>query len=192
MAKIVFVTGGCRSGKSSFAQRYAQELRISRRIIYLATSPIIEGDLEMSERIEKHRQDRSAAGASNGCTWQTVEEEMDLKKIFDQCQYQYQKEDVVILVECLTLWVNNLLYHNPELEEENFILQASEMISSITTKMSSNSCVIFVSNELGMGLVPENKLSRRYRDFVGRLNQLVAQNAQEVFLVVSGISLKIK
>lgn len=183
MAKIILVTGGCRSGKSSFAQRYAERCAesMSFKKIYLATSPVIDGDLEMKARIEKHKRDRSSS------LWETIEEELDLKKVF--IENSNIKAKAVILVECLTLWVNNLLYHNPNLQEENFLEMISEIFQQFPTVEGQ---IIFVTNELGMGLVPENALSRKYRDFVGRLNQLIAARADEVYFIVSGISVRVK
>ncbi|MFB3926054.1 MAG: bifunctional adenosylcobinamide kinase/adenosylcobinamide-phosphate guanylyltransferase [Syntrophales bacterium] len=178
MGRIILVTGGSRSGKSSYAQRYAESLPGPRT--YIATSPVI--DPEMEARIRKHRLLRSASN------WKTVEETIDLAAVVGRCR----KENVV-LVDCLTLWINNIMHEahrlGRDLKEED-IERESEIL--VDTCRTVQPVIIFVANEIGMGIVPDNPVSRLFRDLVGRCNQVVAAAADSVVLVVSGIPLKLK
>ncbi len=172
MGKLVLITGGCRSGKSHFAQSYVEE--ISENKVFLATCPKI--DREMDERIEKHKKDREGLG------WRTVEEDLDLVSAIKGI-----KGD--ILIDCLTLWVNNLLYHNPNLTESEMKNKVCEIAELVQRR---DGLCVFVSNEVGLGLVPADSTSRLYRDLVGRCNQTFAQFADEVHFMVSGINMQCK
>ncbi|MBI4684410.1 MAG: bifunctional adenosylcobinamide kinase/adenosylcobinamide-phosphate guanylyltransferase [Nitrospirae bacterium] len=167
--KIVFVTGGARSGKSFFTM--SEALKIKGRKAYIATAEAL--DAEMKERIEKHKKDR-------GDEWDTYEEPLDISDAINKIKDKYS----VILVDCLTLWLSNLLINDKVVEKE---------ISRFLDSLSSTSCTLYiVSNEVGMGIVPENELARRFRDLAGMLNQKAAEIADDVYMVVAGIPLKIK
>jgi adenosylcobinamide kinase / adenosylcobinamide-phosphate guanylyltransferase len=178
MAKIILITGGGRSGKSAFAQKTAEALPGPH--VYVATCPVI--DPEMEERIRKHREARRGKG------WETIEETVDLAGVIRRAG-AYR----VLLVDCLTLWINNLLYE-ADLRGEHFTEEAAadccrELIEASGTFPGT---AIFVTNELGMGIIPENETARRFRDIAGRCNQEIATAAQTVILVVSGIPLELK
>ena len=170
---ITFVTGGCRSGKSAFALDLGNQY--SGNKYFLATCPKL--DHEMDERIQRHQEER----ADNG--WQTIEEEKDLLQTISQTS-----DSQCVLIECITLWVNNLMYHQ-QIKELELIEKCEKLLLSMK---DANTHFILVSNEVGLGVVPENALARQYRDFVGRANQIFAKAADEVFLLVSGIPQKIK
>lgn len=178
MARIVLVTGGSRSGKSDFAQKRAEALEGPRA--YIATCPVT--DAEMEERIDRHRRKRREKG------WETIEETIDLAGAIARAG-AYR----VLLVDCLTLWANNLLY-GAQLKGKRFTEEAMagscrEVIRACGAHPGE---VIFVTNELGMGIVPENETARRFRDIAGRCNQEIAASAERVTLVVSGIPLHLK
>jgi adenosylcobinamide kinase/adenosylcobinamide-phosphate guanylyltransferase len=178
MAEIILITGGSRSGKSAFAQKRAEQLPGPRA--YVATCPVI--DTEMEERIRKHREARRGRG------WATIEEAVDLAGVIRRAD-GYR----LLLVDCLTLWINNLLYE-AERRGERFTEEAAadccrELIAAAAAFPGT---VIFVTNELGMGIIPENETARRFRDLSGRCNQEIAGAARTVTLVVSGIPLELK
>lgn len=178
MARIVLTTGGSRSGKSSHAQRTAESLGTRR--VFLATSPVT--DEEMRVRIQRHQEERRGRG------WETIEEQLDLAGVIRQC-----RSSDVVLVDCLTLWVNNVMFEADKrgetLDEEQIERRAAELLDACRNHEGT---VIFVTNEVGMGIVPENALSRRYRDLVGRCNQVVAAGADEVTLLTCGIPTTLK
>jgi adenosylcobinamide kinase/adenosylcobinamide-phosphate guanylyltransferase len=178
MADIIMITGGSRSGKSSYAQQRAEE--IGGPLLYIATCPAI--DAEIQERIRRHQTARASKG------WETIEEPVDLAGVLVK-----NGERKTILVDCLTLWVNNLMYEAEKREEsfteEDIIVHCRNLILSCE-RISGT--VIFVANEVGMGIVPDNEIARRYRDIAGRCNQEIAKAAAEVAFLVSGIPLIIK
>jgi adenosylcobinamide kinase/adenosylcobinamide-phosphate guanylyltransferase len=163
---MILVGGGSRSGKS----RYALELAKQRgsRPAFLATAQAF--DDEMTERIRKHREERADE-------FVTLEEPFELASAL-----RAQRECDVIVVDCLTLWVSNLMLSDREIPADELIAAARE----------SPATVIFVSNEVGCGIVPENALARRFRDLAGTLNQRVAAAADEVYWMAFGIPLKVK
>ncbi|WP_321365876.1 bifunctional adenosylcobinamide kinase/adenosylcobinamide-phosphate guanylyltransferase [uncultured Desulfuromusa sp.] len=178
MNKLIYVSGGCRSGKSRYAQQRAET--VPGRRAYLATCPQI--DAEMEQRIVAHQQQRAGKG------WETIEAPLDLAGAVEQA-----RNFDILLIDCLTLWVNNLLY---EAEQKGTIL-TEEMISHrgielVDACRQTNQTTIVVSNELGMGLVPDNPVSRHYRDCLGRCNQTLATRADEVVFMVSGLPLFLK
>lgn len=181
MADITLITGGCRSGKSKFALNFAEKFEGQK--IFVATCPIF--DEEMNHRIQKHKEERQ------NLSWQTVEEEFDLVSIFEADRLT---KNSIVVVDCLSLWVNNLLYRSEQerttFNESNIQNLCVDLIQSI--RHSSVQKSIFVSSEVGLGLVPENKTGRIYRDLLGICNQTIAQNADETYFMVSGIPLKIK
>lgn len=177
MGKIIFITGGARSGKSSFAEKLASGF--GDHLCYLATAQTL--DSEMIDRVKRHRERR-------GVQWQTIEEPIDLAKALAGCDGRYQ----AILVDCVTLWLSNLLFRN-ELsgeEIESCILEEVRCLESTLQKMTTP--VIIVSNEVGMGIVPEHRLARLFRDIAGKTNQILAASADEVHVVISGIPLRLK
>lgn len=177
-SRLIFVSGGSRSGKSHYAEMRAAKLSGQRT--YIATCPII--DDEMRQRIAKHRQERSGQG------WMTVEEPVELIQALRNCH-----ESSVVLVDCLTLWINNLLYHAESRQEtvcEEDVADLCRQVAEVGRE--GERTIIFVTNELGMGLVPADKTSRLYRDLVGRCNQTLAALADEVVFVVSGHPLILK
>ncbi len=186
MGKAILVTGGARSGKSSFAERLAGE--IDGRILYIATA--VPFDEEMRSRIKKHRENRPD-------TWDTYEGYTALGSAIAEREGIYNG----ILLDCITVMVTNLLFdyigfenENPTAEElhsaEKYIL--SELCKLKEAVKSSSAAIIMVTNELGSGIVPENPLARGFRDIAGRVNQYVAGWADEVYMAVCGIPVKIK
>jgi adenosylcobinamide kinase / adenosylcobinamide-phosphate guanylyltransferase len=178
MAKIVLITGGCRSGKSAYAQQIAESLPPER--LYVATCPVT--DEEMRRRIEQHQSARRGRG------WHTVEQQNDLPRVFHDHQ-QYN----VLLVDCVTLWVNNLMYHaereGHDVTEADVAQQCGRLLEAAQAHRGT---AIFVTNEVGMGVVPDNAAARRYRDLVGRANQAIASAADSVSLMSCGIPLSVK
>lgn len=177
MARAIFITGGARSGKSVFAENLALEL--GAPLCYLATSETL--DSEMEERVNLHKERR-------GQQWHTLEEPLDLSRALKESDGRYQ----AILVDCITLWLSNLLfaYENQEWNIEERILADVRQLAECLREMATP--VVLVSNEVGMGIVPENALARLYRDIAGKANQLLAAAADEVHVVISGIPLKLK
>ena len=194
---IIFVTGGARSGKSDFAQDLAEKLEGKR--LFLATAQAF--DEEMHRRIEKHKEQR-------GNRWDTLEEPIYIGRALRSAVGSYD----TILIDCLTLWMSNLLLeYNPPIPPllkggQKGILPSNkggmgglldEKISEIMDNFFSSidefdGTIIAVSNEVGMGIVPDNKLARDYRDQLGFLNQRMARRADEVYALLSGIPVKIK
>ncbi len=173
MNKTTFVLGGCRSGKSGHALKLAEETTGSKRL-FIATC--IPQDEEMKQRVMRHQQDRNKS-------WDTAEVPLLLPDAINE----YGKEANVVLVDCLTLWVSNLLLETDEVEKIN------KQVTGLTRAVESSGCpVIIVSNEVGTGIVPENRLARMYRDAVGFANQQVAQCCEEVIWMVAGIPVKVK
>ncbi len=173
MNKSVFVLGGCRSGKSSYALETAQNFSADGNV-FIATC--IPGDDEMKSRVTRHQQERSRH-------WHTVEAPIHLPEAIAKAG----GEAGILLVDCLTLWISNLLMEDYDSD------QIVDQIQSLTRAVGSAACpVILVSNEVGTGIVPENKLARLYRDLVGSTNQAVAECADQVVWVVAGIPVTIK
>jgi adenosylcobinamide kinase/adenosylcobinamide-phosphate guanylyltransferase len=173
LKKNVFIIGGCRSGKSSYALEKAQQVSGAKKV-FIATC--IPYDDEMQLRVTRHQQERSRH-------WHTVEAPVRLPEAIEEAG----PEAGILLVDCLTLWINNLLMEN--YTSEHILKQ----VLSLTRAVESAACpVILVSNEVGTGIVPENKLARLYRDLVGSTNQAVAQCVDQVVWVVAGIPVTIK
>jgi adenosylcobinamide kinase/adenosylcobinamide-phosphate guanylyltransferase len=168
--RLAFICGGAKSGKSRFAQKLAESLPAPR--LYVATGEAL--DEEMAARIARHQQDR-------GPEWQTREEPLALARVLRQSDSRYG----VILVDCLTMWLSNLLTRQEaELDREKQALH--EVVQAMKTP------VIMVSNEVGWGIVPANELARRFRDAAGLLHQEIAALADAAALVVSGLPLYLK
>ncbi len=167
--KIIFITGGAKSGKSSFALKEASG--ISGKKAYIATAEAL--DEEMSNRIEQHKRLR-------GKEWDTYEEPLRIAAIIKAIGGHY----AVIVIDCLTLWLSNILHSGLDAETE------IERLASSLTECRSSACI--VSNEVGMGIVPENELARKFRDAAGMLNQKIAGTSDEVYMAVAGIPVRIK
>ncbi|MFA5354402.1 MAG: bifunctional adenosylcobinamide kinase/adenosylcobinamide-phosphate guanylyltransferase [Thermodesulfovibrionales bacterium] len=184
---LTLIIGGARSGKSDFALKLADsfgpktggthradEVPLVRKA-YIATAQAL--DEEMGERIRKHRDERSAG-------WETLEEPLDIGGLIRDVHPFYE----VILLDCLTLWVTNLLLAEKKMEEE-----MEQLLNSLSPLVGNKDrSIIIVSNEVGMGIVPDNPLSRRFRDLAGHLNQRVAEIADRVYLVAAGIPIQRK
>ncbi|MEW6753736.1 MAG: bifunctional adenosylcobinamide kinase/adenosylcobinamide-phosphate guanylyltransferase [Candidatus Latescibacterota bacterium] len=177
MGRVVLITGGSRSGKS----RRALEVGAGRPAprLFVATCTALDG--EMAARIERHRASRQGGG------WQTVEEPLDLEGAVGR------EPAGVVLVDCLTLWVSNLLLQAQAegriLEEEEIESRARDLLRACRLQPGA---VVLVTNEVGLGIVPDNALARRFRDLAGRCNQTAAAAADEVTLMVSGLPLTVK
>ncbi len=166
---VTFIIGGARSGKSRFALELAASLPGKKA--YLATAQAY--DREMAERIAKHRAERSS-------NWTTFEEPLAIPALVEKTAQDYE----VLLLDCLTLWLSNLL-----LAEKDLAAEVNSLLSAISAVSGS---LFIVSNEVGQGIVPDNALARRFRDLSGQVNQAVAAAAQEAYLIAAGIPLKIK
>ena len=171
--EIILVTGGARSGKSNFAYHLANSM--GKRRAYVATAEPL--DEEMKERIIKHQEER-------GIGWDTIEETLDLAGILESIRGKYQ----VVLIDCITLWISNLLHHYEN--NEKSVMDHIKIFINNCKEVDCN--LIIVSNEVGMGIVPENRLARLFRDISGKVNQMLGNRASSVYLIVSGLSLKIK
>ncbi|QIA08999.1 bifunctional adenosylcobinamide kinase/adenosylcobinamide-phosphate guanylyltransferase [Draconibacterium halophilum] len=169
MAQITFITGGQRSGKSSFAQKRAEESSASP--VYLATARIWDEDFH--KRVKRHQSDR-------GEQWITIEEEIEISK--------HVLTGKTVLLDCITLWLTNIFYQNKNDVDTSLELAKREWNKFINQNME----LFVVSNELGMGVHPENEMARKFADLQGWMNQYIAQTANEVFLMVSGIPIQVK
>jgi adenosylcobinamide kinase/adenosylcobinamide-phosphate guanylyltransferase len=170
--KIILITGGCRSGKSRFALDYANQ-HFSKKL-YLATCEAL--DEEMAQRIAHHKKTRSPE-------WQTIEEPVE---VADKIK-QYGDKTDVILLDCITLWLSNLLMRQKD--DAEILKEISALIDTMQEKQAS---LIFVSNEVGLGIVPADPLSRRFRDLSGMANQRIAEAAETAIFMVSGIPIFLK
>jgi len=172
MSRTIFISGGARSGKSRLAERLGESF--GAPLCYLATGEARDG--EMAERIASHRQRR-------GPSWETVEEPLQLVAAIRAADGRYR----AILVDCLTLWLSNLLFQHDAVAPVLVEVKAlAELLPTLQTPL------ILVSNEVGMGIVPENALARSFRDLAGEANQILAAAAEEAYVTISGIPLKLK
>ncbi len=184
MSKCILITGGIRSGKSRFAQELAK--KAGGKVLFIATA---EGrDEEMRERIEKHKRERPAG-------WRTVEAAINL---VDKIKQELLDSNIVIL-DCLNMLISNILdSHVSPVDMDNVSYQKlekqidSEIRDLEQCMQESKATFIIVSNEVGMGLVSLNKLGRYYQDLLGTANQRLSQFSGEVYLVISGIPVRIK
>lgn len=166
---LLFILGGARSGKSRYAEARAEALGL--RKLYIATAQAF--DDEMHERIARHRTDR-------GPTWETIETPLALAEAITA----RSAADTVTLVDCLTLWTTNLILADRDI--------AAETQALIAALAGARGPVILVANEVGLGIVPDNRLARRFRDDAGTINQRVAQAADEVQFIAAGLNLRLK
>ncbi|MBI1921374.1 MAG: bifunctional adenosylcobinamide kinase/adenosylcobinamide-phosphate guanylyltransferase [Geobacter sp.] len=172
MSKVIFITGGARSGKSRLAEELA--LSYGAPLGYVATGSA--GDGEMAERIARHR-------ARRGSDWQTMEEPLALQEVITGHDGYFN----LMLVDCITLWLTNLLLQREDASGALAAVRSlTESFSSLVTPL------ILVSNEVGMGIVPDNRLARTFRDLAGEANELLAKAADEVYVLFSGMPLKLK
>lgn len=169
MANVTFITGGQRSGKSRYAQQLAESK--TSNPVYVATARV--WDDEFRKRIERHQSDR-------GNHWQTIEEEKHLSKL--------NVETRVVLLDCITLWLTNI-FHDNNYDVDQSLREAQTEWKQLLEKDVD---LIVVSNELGMGVIAENEIARKFTDLQGWMNQHIAALANEVILMVSGIPVKIK
>ncbi len=169
MATITFITGGARSGKSRFAQQLAEQ--DSNTPIYLATARIWDEDF--ADRVKRHQNDRDEK-------WVTIEEEKELSK--------HDFSGKTVLLDCITLWLTNFFHDHRYQVDETLEAVKKEWQKFIPQDMN----LIVVSNELGMGVHPEHETARKFADLQGWMNQFIAEQADKVYLMVSGIEVKIK
>jgi adenosylcobinamide kinase / adenosylcobinamide-phosphate guanylyltransferase len=168
-AKATLILGGARSGKSRFAESLVETSGFEP--VYLATAQAL--DCEMKERIAMHR-------ARRGPAWRTIEEPLDLAGALERTSAAGK----AVLVDCLTLWISNLM-----LAEADFATEQGRLLAVLAGLAGP---VFLVSNEVGLGIVPENETARRFRDLAGDLNQKIAAQASTVHLVVAGLPITVK
>jgi len=179
LGKIILVTGGARSGKSAFAERLALKIG-DGRAAYIATAQAF--DDEMTYRIRIHRERR-------GDNWKTLEAPFNAEEKISVAAQMFS----VILFDCVTIYISNFLCASDSDDEAELYKNLRGLIEKlIDAALNSNATIIFVSNEVGGGIVPENKLARRFRDLAGLANQMLAANADKVFLTVAGVAVDIK
>ena len=173
MSPVVLVIGGCRSGKSGFALEVAEKISCSDCCFIATSLPL---DNEMKDRIRKHQEER-------GPVWTTIESPIRLPESI----VKSSDADRVLLVDCITMWLSNLIL------DEKTAPHIPTYVRDLKAAMKNTACpVILVSNEVGTGIVPENRLVREYRDLVGSVNQELAGLADHVVMVVAGIPVWIK
>ena len=165
----VLVLGGARSGKSTFAEKLVVTSGLAMH--YVATGRAWDG--EMQARIAEHRDRR-------GPDWQTHEEPLDLVA----CLSAIDAPERIVLIDCLTLWVTNLM-----MEDRNMAREFERLAAYLP---QAKARLVFVSNEVGLGIVPENRMARDFRDHAGRLHQIVAETSAEVYFIAAGLPLKMK
>ncbi|RXZ77872.1 bifunctional adenosylcobinamide kinase/adenosylcobinamide-phosphate guanylyltransferase [Paenibacillaceae bacterium] len=204
----ILVTGGARSGKSTFAEKYAS--RLGKSGIYIAT--LQPFDEEMTARTSEHQLARTASGFE----WETIEEPLELVACLEQLagsenatevteqvgDQEYAEDQTlaesepVVLVDCLTIWLSNMMMQI-ELDNGGWGAEETACLEGWTSLLADTAAqlpfpAIFVTNEVGSGIVPEYPLGRRFRDAQGRLNQKMAAHCEQVFLVTAGIPVELK
>lgn len=174
--KCILVLGGARGGKSQFAQDLARGF--SEKVLFVATAQAY--DDEMYARIEDHKISRPG-------TWRTLESP---KAIGEEIKDNLGHAEVVV-IDCITMLIANLLGEGWDVEgrEKDVVEEINSLIKCVNELQAT---FIIISNEVGLGIVPENKLARYYRDFLGKANQLLARRADEVYLVIAGLPVEIK
>ena len=193
---LIFVTGGAKSGKSKFAEEMLLKLNNgNQKNIYLATSLVF--DEEMKEKVRLHKKRRKNE-------WFTVETYKNFKNKLNNFFENNDKIKNNLLVDCLTNMITNIIFENQNIDWNNFerklyiqtlkklnknVKNSVDELLNITNQFENT---VIVSNELGMGLVPSYPLGRYFREIAGKMNQIVAEKADEVYFVVSGIPMKIK
>ena len=177
MKKIILITGGQRSGKSSYAERLA--LSLSENPVYMATARV--WDDEFRERVRIHREKR-------GSQWTNIEEETRLSK--------HDVAGRVVLIDCCTLWATNYFYERAMANGDESLPDVNATLEDLKAEFerftAQDATFIFVTNEIGLGGTSDSAVQRRFTDLLGWLNQFIASRADEVVLMVSGINVKIK
>jgi len=170
---IIFILGGARSGKSEFALKLAESLN-AKNFYYIATAQAL--DEEMKERIKKHKEKRNKK-------WQTVEEPFKIEEVLKKLN----RPGNVILIDCLTLWITNLMMFEKDLKKE------FEKFLMILKKYKGKKDVwlICISNEVGLGVIPETKTGRKFRDITGEFHQKLAQISDENYFIIAGCPIKL-
>jgi adenosylcobinamide kinase / adenosylcobinamide-phosphate guanylyltransferase len=183
LKKIILLLGGARSGKSHYAQECARQS--GEKVLFVATATA--GDEDMRLRIAKHKKDRPS-------TWRTLEAATNVGKQIEADAGDAQ----LVVIDCITLLVNNIFSRYDEkqfktIDDAVLEQEVTAEISQIRNCLKKvDASFIIVSNEVGLGLVPDNRMGRLYRDMLGRANQMLAQSADEVYLLVAGIPLRVK
>lgn len=179
---LILVTGGSRSGKSAYALQRARAFPEPRHFIATAQA----SDDEMTARIEAHKKSR-------GQGWALTEEPLAvaaaLSAALTDAPGRAPRRAGVVVIDCITLWVSNLILADEAIDEKK-VADRAEELAAIAREASS--AVIVVTNEVGSGVVPDNALARRFRDCAGRANQVLAASAQEAWLMVSGLPLALR
>lgn len=173
MGRITFILGGARSGKSQYALSLARESGAGK-VLFIATASA--GDKEMRLRIARHKRNRPRG-------WRTIEEPRSLSQAFKRVPKNAQ----LVIIDCLTLLITNLMLEG---HSDSFIEKEIKSGFKLLKKIGCDSIV--VSNEVGLGIVPENSLARRFRDTAGRVNQAAARMSDEVYFIFAGLSVKMK
>ncbi len=174
--KSILITGGARSGKSRFAQKLAVEA--GGRVLFVATAEAKDEDMRL--RIEAHRESRPR-------DWKTLEAPLGVSEIIGQ----HAGETEIVVIDCITLLVANIMLQDvKKASAEELVLEEIEALTSQMDKLRAT--FILVTNEVGLGLVPDNELGRRYRDCLGQANQILAQRVDEVYLMMAGIPIRLK
>jgi adenosylcobinamide kinase/adenosylcobinamide-phosphate guanylyltransferase len=168
---IAFIIGGIKSGKTKFALKKAEELN-NGKLYYIATARAV--DEEMKERIERHKRER-------GEKWITIEEPIEVDGVLKKIP-----KGSVIIIDCLTTWLTNLLIENYDVEEK------TNKLLDILLKIKTDLDLFLISNEVGLGIIPDNPLARKFIDLSGNLHQKVAQIADEVYFILCGCEIKVK
>lgn len=181
---VTLIIGGARSGKSSFAEQYC--LKESNKPAYIATAQIY--DSEMASRVKKHQERRTDI-------WANYEEPYDVSSLLKKIISAHD----IILIDCLTLYITNLMlkdFKDEDDNQESFMESKEKIITEevlkIINMIPKDKELVIVSNEVGMGIVPENFLSRIFRDMSGRMNQIIGEKCDQVIITVAGIPIKIK
>lgn len=172
--QITLILGGARSGKSSLAEKLAAS---GSRVLFVATAEARDED--MARRIAAHRKSRPTA-------WDTLEEPIDLAGALSTTASRYD----TVVIDCLTLWVSNLILKQGVAVSDQEVLGRAESLLKVCRESAPR--WIIVTNEVGLGIVPDTPLGRRYRDLLGRVNQVFAREADVAYLVVAGLALDLK
>jgi len=169
--KVTYISGGCKSGKSRFALQLTRDYE---KKVFMATAEAM--DREMRERIRQHQEER-------GPGFLTIEEPLEVGRTL----FELLPGTEVVIIDCLAVWVANLMHYRLTDKEE--CIQLQDLLQALESPLTD---IVLVSNELGMGLVPREVHARRYRDLMGQVNQQVASLSHETYFVVSGIPMRLK
>lgn len=181
---LTFILGGIRSGKSRYAGEIADKIskNENKKIVYIATYKNDGKDAEMTERIERHKNNRPN-------TWDV----MEIGKIYALASKLGEIKNSIIIIDCLTLLVSNFFAENKNTDESSITLEIEKMLKEIREGIKkNNNKFIIISNEVGEGIIPANKISRRYADLLGRANQIIAKHSAQFYFMFAGIPMKIK